>query len=76
MYNASVYYWKVARPLMRRGTFRFGVESLTRVVLSLEDVADKDVGWRIRCVPIWWNLMCVCVCLFMRCYEHIVVDRF
>ncbi|CAK4472097.1 unnamed protein product [Aphanomyces euteiches] len=48
VYNASITYWRVARPLMRPGTARHLVESLQVLVDGLKTVNDKDKGWLAR----------------------------
>ena len=46
VYNASVYFWNVSRPLMRAGVASYVVESMEKVVGALEEVKDADVEWR------------------------------
>ncbi|KAG9410401.1 hypothetical protein AC1031_018439 [Aphanomyces cochlioides] len=48
VYNASITYWRVARPLMRPGTARHLVDSLQVLVDGLKTVNDKDKGWLAR----------------------------
>jgi hypothetical protein len=47
VYNASVHYWRVVRPLLRAGAARFVVPSLQRVSGALEALDDRDVAWRV-----------------------------
>jgi hypothetical protein len=47
VYNASVHYWTVVRPLLRPGASRFLVPSMTRISDSLEALDDQDKPWRI-----------------------------
>ena len=46
IYNASVNFWNVARPLMRQGVSSYVVDSMEEVVKSLEEVKDGDIEWR------------------------------
>jgi hypothetical protein len=47
VYNSSVHYWTVIRPLIRPGASRFLVPSLRKISESLERLDDKDKPWRI-----------------------------
>ena len=46
VYNASVHYWNVIRPLLRPGVQKFLVDSFTFVVECLRTVEDEDHTWR------------------------------
>ncbi|XP_061914763.1 cilia- and flagella-associated protein 46 isoform X8 [Entelurus aequoreus] len=46
VFNASVLYLQMVRPLLQPGRCRHLISSLKQVVKSLEAVADKDHGWR------------------------------
>jgi hypothetical protein len=46
VYNASVHYWNVIRPLLRAGVQRYLVESFSHVVKCLETVEESDFTWR------------------------------
>ena len=48
VYNASVHYWNVVRPLLRPGVQQFLVESFSKVVSSLNEIEDEDTEWRTR----------------------------
>jgi hypothetical protein len=48
IYNASVHYWTVARPLLRQGAYRYAIESMVKIVEALTEVDDPDKVWRIR----------------------------
>ena len=48
VYNASVHHWAVARPLMREGSRREAIPSLTRISDALAKADDPDVRWRAR----------------------------
>ncbi|KAF0699363.1 Aste57867_10079 [Aphanomyces stellatus] len=48
VYNASVTYWHVARPLMRPGSARHLVESMQAILDGLKAVNDADKAWMIR----------------------------
>ncbi|TNN41337.1 Cilia- and flagella-associated protein 46 [Liparis tanakae] len=45
-FNASVLYLQTVRPLLQPGRRRRLVPSLGKVVRSLEELADRDLGWR------------------------------
>ena len=46
VYNASVHYWNVIRPLLRQSVQRFLVGSFTYVVQCLTTTNDDDAAWR------------------------------
>ena len=46
VYNASVHYWNVIRPLLRESVQRFLVGSFTYVVQCLTATNDDDAAWR------------------------------
>lgn len=46
VYNATVIYWKLCRPFLRDGHYRSLTASLQDIVRSLDDIDDKDYGWR------------------------------
>lgn len=48
IYNASVHYWNITRPLMRAETFKFLAPTLTTVCDALDAVDDEDNNWRIQ----------------------------
>jgi len=48
VYNASVHYWHVARPLLRTGAYQYAVESMSKIVAALEGIDDADTMWRVR----------------------------
>ena len=43
IYNASVYYWSIVRPMLREGAARHAKDSMTRIVEALEE-SDGDLG--------------------------------
>lgn len=47
VYNASVHYWSVVRPLLRKGASRYLVPSMLKISESLEALNDSDKSWRI-----------------------------
>ena len=47
VYNASVYFWNIARPMLREGCGRFAAPSMAIVCDALEAINDKDCPWRI-----------------------------
>ena len=46
VYNASVLYWKLARPFIRPGFRGVLCQSLSQIVKALELIDDKDYDWR------------------------------
>ncbi|GMH80291.1 hypothetical protein TrST_g6381 [Triparma strigata] len=48
IYNASVHYWNVARPAMRKGSFKYLSKSLEAIFDALAEVNDEDLRWRIQ----------------------------
>jgi tetratricopeptide (TPR) repeat protein len=54
VYNASVHYWTVARPLMRKAAYRFTIMSMAKMVAALQEIQEsymhepKFIVWRIR----------------------------
>lgn len=46
VFNASVLYFQMVRPLLQPGRCLHLVPSLRQVVQSLEEVADQDHSWR------------------------------
>ena len=48
IYNSSVHYWNIARPLMKRGSFKFLEPSLTTMCDALNAIEDSDIRWRIQ----------------------------
>jgi hypothetical protein len=43
VYNASVHYWNIARPLLRNGTRAVLLESMIRTVTMLEKMVNVNV---------------------------------
>lgn len=48
VYNASVTYWTIARPLMKKSTIQFIVPSLTKIIDALKTTGEKDMLWLAR----------------------------
>jgi hypothetical protein len=48
VYNASVHYWRVARPILRPGVMQFAVPSMTKMVEALSQTKDEDLVWRAK----------------------------
>jgi len=46
VYNASLVYWRCARPLMRVGTYKYLVPSLDLLAKALDEAQDDDFVWR------------------------------
>ena len=45
-YNASVLYWQFCRPFLKPNYRQYLAKSLHQVVKALDDIDDKDYGWR------------------------------
>ncbi|KAJ0410468.1 hypothetical protein P43SY_002800 [Pythium insidiosum] len=45
VYNASVTFWQIARPLMKQSTFQFLVPSLSSIIDALRTTGERDVLW-------------------------------
>lgn len=48
MYAASVHHWWVCRPLLKDGSRKLAVPSLSKVVEVLDGLNEPDVRWRSR----------------------------
>lgn len=46
VYNASVLYWQFCRPFLKPNYRQYLAKSLHQVVKALDDIDDKDYGWR------------------------------
>ena len=46
VYNASLLYWKIARPFLREGCKKILHPSLSQIVKALELIEDDDYDWR------------------------------
>ena len=46
VYNASVLYWQFCRPFLNPNYRQYLAKSLHQVVKALDDIDDKDYGWR------------------------------
>ena len=47
VYNASVHFWNIARPMLREGGGRYAAPSMAKVSDALEALDDADLPWRI-----------------------------
>lgn len=47
VYNASVHFWNIARPMLREGGARYAAPSMATVSDALEELNDSDLPWRI-----------------------------
>lgn len=48
VYNASITYWTIARPLMKKSTYQFIAPSLTKIMDALKTTGEKDMLWLAR----------------------------
>jgi hypothetical protein len=77
IYNASVHYWNIVRPLLRDGTRAPLLESISRVVATLEKMTsvhatllEVDAEWLGQ---YYWSALhsSVCVFAFLLIPEHV-----
>lgn len=48
VYNTSVHYWRISRPLMRDASYRYLVESMGQILEALVANDDPDKSWIVR----------------------------
>lgn len=61
VYNASVLYWQFCRPFLKPNYRQYLAKSLHQVVKALDDIDDKDYGWRAQL------MMYVFIVVFVGC---------
>ena len=48
VYNASVQFWGIVRPMLRKGRRQHVAGAFKTVLSALDSVADRDIEWRMR----------------------------
>lgn len=46
IYNASVLYWRMARPFLKPGYYHFLISSLSQIVSVLNQTEEEDKDWQ------------------------------
>lgn len=48
IYNASVIYWRVSRPLQRKGHFKRLLPSMPEVAQAVQSLGEEDRAWKVQ----------------------------